>query len=124
VFTMMGYGLIKLDPLTDAIINHFYYNIIHPWWDKERKYAEDNYTTVSLPFNEIKSPQLKIRFNWSLEQLVGYLNTWSAVQNYIKKCNSNPVDIIYPQLVKLFATGKKRGGYFPVLLRTAIVNKS
>ena len=123
VLALIGYSLFKMNPEIDKIINHFYNDIIHAYWDKERGYIDENYTTIPFPFNEIKSPQLCIQFEWTLEQLVGYLTTWSAVQHYIKANNSNPIDSIYPELVKLFTANKKQPGYFPVLLRTAIIEK-
>ena len=123
VLAVIGYGLFKMHPDIDKIVNHFYDTIIDSYWDKERKYIDENYTTIPFPFKEIKSPELSIQFEWTLEQLVGYLNTWSAVQHYIKANNNNPIDSIYPELQKIFAVNKKQQGHFPILLRTALIEK-
>lgn len=124
ILAVIGYGLFTMNEATDKVVNYFYEHIINDYWDAERKYIDEHYTTIPFPFQEIKSPEVFIQFEWTLEQLTGYLNTWSAVQHYIKAHNTNPVDIIYPELQKLFAVNKKQQGYFPVLLRTAVIEKT
>jgi hypothetical protein len=34
---------------------------------------------LAFPFQEIDPPALEIRLDWRLEDLVGYVGTWSAV---------------------------------------------
>jgi SAM-dependent methyltransferase len=114
---VMGYGLLEINDEADKIINQFYSEIIGKYWDKERKYVDENYTTIPFPFNEIQCPAFQITFEWTLEELTGYLTTWSAVQHYIKTNNSNPLEIISSQLASLFPSKQKINGHFPVLLR-------
>ncbi|MEO6220452.1 MAG: class I SAM-dependent methyltransferase [Ginsengibacter sp.] len=95
---VFGYNIMQIDKAMDNIIAEFYKVITGPYWDEERKYLDENYETIPFPFNEIKAPVLTGKYNWELEQVIGYLNTWSAVQHYIKKNNENPIDIIYGQL--------------------------
>lgn len=120
LLAVMGYGLLKINDEADKIINHFYSEIIGKYWDKERKYVDENYTTIPFPFKEINCPAFKIIFEWTLEELTGYLTTWSAVQHYIKANNSNPVEIIALQLAGLFPSKQKIKGHFPVLLRAGL----
>ena len=88
---VFGYGLMKIDKETDLIITDFYKNITGPYWDAERKYIDENYETIPFPFEEIKVPVLWSKYDWELEAVAGFLNTWSAVQRYIDKYNSNPI---------------------------------
>ena len=39
----------------------------------------------------MKSPQFKIELEWSLMDLLNYMRSWSAVQKYIDKNESDPV---------------------------------
>jgi len=114
---VMGYGLLRINNEADKLIRQFYSETVGKYWDKERKYVDENYTTIPFPFKEINCPAIKITFEWTLEDLTGYLGTWSAVQHYIKANNSNPVDIVSPQLAGLFSSQQKIKGHFPVLLR-------
>jgi SAM-dependent methyltransferase len=121
LLAVIGYGLLTINDEADKVIHQFYSETIGQYWDKERKYVDENYTTIPFPMNEIESPSFKIAFEWTLEELTGYLGTWSAVQHYLKAINSNPVDIVYPQLAGLFSSKQKIKGHFPVLLRAGFI---
>lgn len=112
-----GYGMISIDENTDKIIYDFYTKTIGSYWDKERRYIDENYQTIPFPFDEIKAPQLCNKLDWNVEHLIGYLNTWSAVQHYIKALGTNPVDLIIEDLKKYWKEGESKELRFPVLLR-------
>lgn len=116
IFSVMGYGLFSTNKHTDVIIDKFYTSIIGPYWDAERKYLDDNYTTIPFPFNELEVPKFTNTFTWTFEQLTGYLETWSATQHYIKKNGNNPVDIVREELQESWEKGDKTVT-FPLLLR-------
>jgi ubiquinone/menaquinone biosynthesis C-methylase UbiE len=123
VLAVIGYGLVRIDNGTDQVIDNFYQNIIGPYWDKERKYIDENYQTIPFPFNEIKGPVLKNTFEWTLEEFTGYLETWSAVQHYIKAKNEDPVQLISGDLEKIWTEGTIKEVQFPILLRVAKIEK-
>ena len=82
------------------MVDHFYKVITGPYWDKERKYIDDHYLTIPFPFKEIATPGFSMNYNWEFEQVIGYLNTWSAVQHYTRKNNENPVEKFSEELKK------------------------
>jgi ubiquinone/menaquinone biosynthesis C-methylase UbiE len=114
---VIGYGLFKSDEKTDLVINRFYHEIIGSYWDKERKYVDENYQTIPFPFKEIKSPDLQNIFEWTFEQMIGYLETWSAVQHYIKANHHNPIDLVSNDLRLAWADDNIKKIRFPIFLR-------
>lgn len=116
VFAVMGYGLFRTSPDSHKILSHFYHNIIGPYWDDERRYLDEEYKTIPFDFEEIEVKQFQNELTWTIDQLTGYLETWSAVQHYIKKNNENPVDIIRDELKQSWEQGDKKIT-FPLLLR-------
>ena len=115
LLAVMGYGLFESNEATDKVIHHLYKDLVGPHWDEERKYLEERYETIPFPFEELESPHFKNTSQWSLERLVGYLKTWSAVKRYEEVNKENPVDKIYPDLKKSF--GEKGRVTFPILFR-------
>lgn len=115
VVAVLGYGLVRSNEATNSLIDHFYHEIVGPYWDEERKYLENEYQTIPFPFEEVRPPFFSIEANWNLEHLVGYLRTWSAVKHYEKDQREDPVDLVYQELKKAFGTRKTIS--FPVLLR-------
>jgi hypothetical protein len=102
----------------DGVIRHFYEGVVGPYWDPERRFIEEEYRTIGFPFEEIEMPHYEIQNTWSLEAMAGYLNTWSAVQHYIKANGKNPVDSILPDLKEKWGGQPKVKVYTPVILRT------
>ncbi|MDB5273019.1 MAG: methylase involved in ubiquinone/menaquinone biosynthesis [Chitinophagaceae bacterium] len=117
ILAVMGYALLSVDQKTDAVIDRFYHDIIGAYWDKERKYIDELYQTIPFPFQELQTPTFFQRENWSLEQFIGYLGTWSAVQRYIEEKGHNPLALIEEDLLRVWKKGESKTVTFPILLR-------
>ncbi|CAN5515004.1 class I SAM-dependent methyltransferase [soil metagenome] len=116
---VIGYGLISVNERVDLWLHHFYKNITGPYWDKERKYIDALYTTIPFPLTEITVPNLQITYSWSREQFIGYINTWSAVQHFIKATKSHPLSAhLMQRLNLLWPDDVLHKISFPLLLRT------
>lgn len=116
LLAVWGYGLLKINEEVDEIIHDFYQKKIGAYWDPERKLIDDKYTSIHFPFEEITTPEFSICVNWALQELEGYLNTWSSVQKYIIAHNENPVPEIIRDLKPLFRN-ENLAVSFPVFLR-------
>ena len=115
IFVIMGYGLFRSNPETNAVIADFYDHIIGPYWDPERKYLDEAYQTIPFPFQELSAPAFCAEYDWDIEHLLGYLRTWSAVKHYKRLNNEDPVSLIESKLRMVF--GKKNVVKFPILFR-------
>ena len=117
------YALIDIDPAINAIINKLYNDILGDhYWPKERRYIDEEYKTIPFPFIDIPSPVFNIQKKINFEQLIGYLNTWSAVKEYAKQNGQNPIELIYPELHKAWGM-KQRQVSWPIYLKTGSVDK-
>lgn len=114
---IVGYGRLRVSEEVDRVIDHFYQEIIGSYWDKERKYIDENYLTIPFPFEELKSPDFYNTYHWSFDHLKGYLETWSAVKHYTRDKGVNPLSLIEKDLKEAWGTLEKRKITFPVLLR-------
>lgn len=113
---VIGYGRVEISEKIDSIITDFYKNVIGIYWDKERKYIDDNYKTIPFPFSEIQTPNFANKLNWTLEHLIGYLNTWSAVKHFIKQNGYNPVNELQSKIEKYWIKEKMQEVCFPLFL--------
>lgn len=120
---VIGYGILTISEQIDAAITDFYYNIIGSYWDSERQYIDEHYKTIPFPFDEIKAPSLTNTQYWTLDHLIGYLNTWSAVTHFIKQNHVNPVDKLRTEIEKYWGKRQIKPVRFPVLIRTGRVKK-
>jgi len=124
ILAVIGYNLVHITPAIDEVVSHFYKNIVGPYWDKERKYVDEGYQTIPFPFQEIKAPAFKNKFEWTPDHLIGYIGTWSAVKHYEKQNKKDPVDLIREPLLQAWGNATTLAVDFPILLRIARINKS
>jgi ubiquinone/menaquinone biosynthesis C-methylase UbiE len=117
VIAVFGYQIPTVEPEIDAIISDFYLNILASFWDKERTYVNERYRTIPFPFDEIPAPTFNARYAWSVERFIGYVNTWSAVQHYIDRTKSHPVDKIAGNLARIWKTGEIKEVDFSIFAR-------
>lgn len=122
VLAILGYGLFSTNPDSDRIIRNFYKNTIGAYWDPERRYLDEDYTTLPFPYDELPAREFFGEWQWSFEQLTGYLETWSAVQHYKDKNGSNPVDIIRDELKASWKDNDQKVT-FPFLMRLGTLKR-
>ena len=78
------------------------------------------HSTIPFPFQEKAVPTLSLQYQWTAQQLLSYLNTWSALKHYQEQHADDPLQLISNALKAapeyLYVT-------FPVLLRVGTVKK-
>ena len=104
-------------PAIDALINHYYRNIVGAYWPPERYWAEQGYRGMEFPFYELDAPVFNIQLEWSLEHLLGYLRSWSATQTYIKSKGTDPLLSILQELQQLWGNSTSLSITWPIALR-------
>lgn len=92
------YGLFRSSPAVDRIVGRFYEQVVGPYWPPERRWIDEGYATLPFPFPELPAPQFAMQRQWTLPQLLGYMNTWSAVRRYTQAHGVNPLDEIDAEL--------------------------
>lgn len=123
VVAVWGYHLLRTgNEAIDKITDHFYYDITGPYWDAERKYIEDFYTTVAFDFEVLPSKDFRIDVQWPVKAFLGYLSTWSAVSHYNKATGNDPVLIIKDK-VQAAWPNEIMNIHFPLFLRLGRVRK-
>lgn len=124
IVAVWGYSLIVCeDEAVNEAIKTFYAAITGPYWDKERKYVDEEYSTVLFPYDELPSKNFKTIVSWQKERVTGYLNTWSSIQHFIKANDYNPVENFAQQLQQIWPEDSRKQFYFPIFLRIGTVPK-
>ena len=124
ILAIWGYGLLRIDASLDLLIDGFYKNIVGPYWNQERKHVDTAYKTIPLDFKEIKlKKKHQIKTSWTLNELEGYLNSWSSVQNYIAINHKNPVDDLISMVNGIWDDKSSKEIRFPIFTRIGRIEK-
>ena len=118
VVAIWSYNLLQSDDENlNALFRHFYKDITGSYWDHERRHIDDNYANVDFDFAELPSKSFTTEVLWTKEQLLGFFQSWSAVQHYIKTNGSSPLDLIQMDLDAIWNEKETTRIYFPIFLR-------
>jgi SAM-dependent methyltransferase len=81
----------------------FYTDVVGPYWPPERRHIETNYATLP-PFPKEWTlvapphPGFRLTLRWNLEQVLGYVSSWSATARYRKARGGDPVPLLRASL--------------------------
>jgi ubiquinone/menaquinone biosynthesis C-methylase UbiE len=93
------YSLGTFQKEVDEIIQKLYADILgDQYWPKERQYIDKKYQTIYFPFQRIQTPTFMMTKHVNLMELIGYLNTWSAIKEYQRLNHSNPIHLVMDDL--------------------------
>lgn len=116
VVAAWSYEKFRIDPDVDAVIDRFYGDVIGRYWPPERRYVEERYQTLPFPWREIPAPPFLLDCEWDLDQVMGYLATWSAVQRCREQTGADPLPALRSELERSWPGGTRRLAW-PIHLR-------
>lgn len=121
IVALISYGVITAGADLDAVIQPFYRDVLGSYWPPERRHVDDGYRSLPFPFEELDAPRLEIRLDWRLEDLVGYVGTWSAVWALQRSEGANPFAMLRRALADAWGAAAVRTVRWPLALRVGRV---
>jgi ubiquinone/menaquinone biosynthesis C-methylase UbiE len=115
-----GYGLVKIDPEIDGLVQEFYAHTMRPYWDENRWHIDDEYARIPFPFAAVQRQHFSVRRQWSASWFLDYLRTWSSVANFQQQHGTDPVELVAAPLTRLWGA-EAREVRFPVFVRVGRV---
>jgi SAM-dependent methyltransferase len=112
------YLLLEIEPRIDALMRRFYESVVGPFWPPERRLTEQRYRTIDFPFTELRVPEFVIQRQLTLQELAGYVRTWSATRGYVREHGRDPVDDLVLELAPLWGEPHRpKLGRWPIAMR-------
>lgn len=108
VLAVWCYSLVRIEPALDHLIERFYYDVVGPYWPKERVHVEAEYRDLPFPFSEISPPPFAMELEWDLAELVGYVGTWSPVRIFATERGFDPVEELAPKLADAWGDAERK----------------
>jgi hypothetical protein len=124
VIAIWAYNLfICEDDAINDIIQYFYKDIVGPYWDPGRRHVENAYADVIFDFTLLPTKDFTMVYSWTMEQFLGYLQSWSAFHGYIKQNNASPLPLIEQQVKEKWKSAEAKEFSFPLFLKMGTITK-
>jgi SAM-dependent methyltransferase len=117
VLAVWVYHLIEVDPAVDALIVRYHNEVVGPYWPARARLAHTHYSDLPFPFDELPAPAPAIELDWTLDELLGHLGSWSAAQRYRAARGAEPLDAIRDELAAAWGAARVRRLRWPLYAR-------
>lgn len=96
VIALWCYGFFTIPDASESLNQALqeFLDTVDAYWSPERHIVAQGYQTIAFPFPEIAVPEFAMTQDWTADQLLGYLTTWSAVQTYLKQNGSEYLSVL------------------------------
>jgi len=121
VLAIWCYELCSVTDECDALVDTLYRDIVGEYWPPERVMVEEGYASVDLPGIAVDTPTLEMTLEWSVEDMLGYLRTWSACKRFEVANHRDPVTDIEAALRAAWGEQKRRATW-PLQTRVTRLN--
>lgn len=110
------YQLFRMAPGVDRHVEEFYYDTVSDYWPKERRHVDSGYTTLEFPFHSLQVPAPPMRVDWTLQQVMRYIRSWSATQRYLELNGDDPLAELEAKLALVWGSHETRTVEWPLAL--------
>lgn len=117
VFVVVGYAWFSVDTVFDRVFHGRVLPVLEPAWSPNNQLLLNGYRDVQIPFAAVPSAAFSIELDWTLEQLVAYVSTWSAVTKIIAATGVNPIEGLIPALQAAWGSAPVRRVRMPLAVR-------
>ena len=108
IFAAWGYAWFSINSDADKAFKENFLAPIEPYWAKQNKLLWDDYRDVPIPFEKVETPSIEMSVTWTLDELFTYLQTWSAVREYIKENGDEFLKRTYESMLPAWGDPSKR----------------
>ncbi len=74
-----------------GVLYRLMFDTLGAFWPPGRHYVDQSYRTIPFPFERLPTPDLHLERAWSVDQVAGYMRSWSATARYIAATGVDPV---------------------------------
>lgn len=122
VFAAWTYSRFSIDPAIDAVIKTQIQDVVFPYWAQANRLSWNGYRDVEFPFDEVAHPAFAIECDWTAQEMLGFVMTWSATRQCIRAIGSAFFESASGELVERWGPpGATRRVTLPIDMRVGRV---
>jgi ubiquinone/menaquinone biosynthesis C-methylase UbiE len=115
VLSFWCYEHCRVDPACDVVIRQIFAEV-EQYWPPERDVVENRYESIEMPIPEIRTEDFSMQTTWTVDEILGYMRTWSASRRYMDDTGTDPTLNHADELRALWGA-ERRTVRWPITLR-------
>jgi SAM-dependent methyltransferase len=119
---MFTYGITVVNRPVGPVVDDFYSRVLGAWWPRERRHTENGYRDFDFPFDEVDPPEIEMAVDWSVDQFLGYVGTWSGVRALIAAEGDAPFRMFSMKVRDAWGSTLLRRVSWPLAMRVGRVS--
>lgn len=123
VCALWSYGLARIAPAIDSLLDRLYADVLGAWWPPQRRLVDSGTSglEVPFPFDPVDAPAFRMTERWTRDEFLGYLATWSAVVRFRAGTGTDPLEAFAAELAQPWPDpGQRRVVTWPLSLGVAV----
>ncbi|HEX7150280.1 MAG TPA: class I SAM-dependent methyltransferase [Thermoanaerobaculia bacterium] len=95
---LFSYGPRDLAEVLGPAVHRFQEEVLGPFWPERIALVHDRYATLPFPFEELAVPPFMMEVQWNLDEVLQFMETWSASQRYFEQTGTRATATIVAEL--------------------------
>ena len=124
VIAAWSYAPARMEGDAGGIIRRYMYEDVGAYWPPERKYVDNEYRDMPFPFARLTVPPMTLEYDWTLEQVAGYLRTMSATGRFVERHGTDPVLPVEAELREAWGASPTRRMTWPLIVLAGRISSS
>jgi SAM-dependent methyltransferase len=91
ILAVWGYHFAETTLEIDRAVREFYFDVVGAYWPPQLRLLEEGYRSLPFPFRLAAFPEFVLETEWDLEQYLGFVSSWSAVQRFREAIGVSPM---------------------------------
>jgi SAM-dependent methyltransferase len=116
---LVSYGILHVEGEAGRVIAHYYRDVVGPYWPPGRQHVENGYRDLAWPWPSVDAPAIDMTAQWTRDELVGYVTTWSATVKLVSSVGSAPFEAFRSELATIWRDEEQRTVTWPLAIRLA-----
>lgn len=116
---LVSYGIVLVERAAGDAVMSYYRNVVGKYWPRGREHVENGYRDLHMPWPAVEAPELQMHAEWTRDEMLGYMSTWSATVKLVEAEGPAPVEALHAQLAATWPDDERRTIRWPLTLRFA-----
>lgn len=118
LIALVSYGNMEFDGAVGEELNR-YRAVVAPYWPPERVHVDNDYRDLVLPWPAVEAPAIDMTATWTRDELLGYIQTWSATVKLVEDQGREPVIAMCERVAAVWPADETRIIRWPLTIRLA-----